>query len=51
MNSQRIPSVDATTASGTNKKNFDILKSAFGFVPNMALAMAQSPAVLDGHMG
>ena len=51
MNNQRIPSVDATTASGTNKKNFDILKSALGFIPNMALAMAQSPAVLEGYMG
>ena len=48
MNRQRIPSVDPATASGTNKKNFDILNSALGFIPNMALAMAQSPAVLDG---
>src|SRR5258708_33923159 len=50
MNKQRIALVDPTTASGTNKKNFDILKSALGFIPNMALAMAQSPAVLDGYM-
>jgi AhpD family alkylhydroperoxidase len=51
MNNQRIPSVDATTASGTDKKNFDILKSALGFVPNITLAMAQSPTVLDGYTG
>jgi AhpD family alkylhydroperoxidase len=51
MNQQRIPSVDPATASGTNKKNFDIFRSALGFIPNMALAMAQSPAVLDGYMG
>jgi AhpD family alkylhydroperoxidase len=51
MNKQRIPPVDLATASGSNKKNFDILKSALGFIPNMALAMAQSQAVLDGYMG
>ena len=50
MSNQRIPSVDPTTANGSNKKNFDRLRSALGFIPNMALAMAQSPAVLDGHM-
>jgi AhpD family alkylhydroperoxidase len=50
MNKQRIALVDPTKASGTNKKNFDILKSALGFIPNIALAMAQSPAVLDGYM-
>jgi AhpD family alkylhydroperoxidase len=50
MSNQRIPSVDPTTASGSNKKNFDRLRSALGFIPNMALAMAQSPAVLDGYM-
>jgi hypothetical protein len=51
MSKQRIPPVDPATAIGTNRKNFDILKSAFGFMPNMALAMAQWPAVLDGYMG
>lgn len=51
MNMQRIPPVDQATASGTNKKNFDLLKSALGFIPNMALTMAQSPEVLDGYMG
>ena len=51
MNKQRIPPVDPATAIGNNKKNFDILKSAFGFIPNMALAVAQSQAVWDGYMG
>ena len=51
MNMQRIPPVDQATASGTNKKNFDLLKSSLGFIPNMALTMAQSPEVLDGYMG
>src|SRR4029077_6963890 len=51
MNKQRIPPVDPATAIGTNKKNFDILESALGFIPNMALAMSQSPAALDGYMG
>ena len=50
MSNQRIPPVDPTTASGSNKKNFDRLRSALGFIPNMALAMAQSPEVLDGYM-
>jgi hypothetical protein len=51
MNKQRIPPVGPATASGTNKKNFDILKSALGFIPNMPLAIGESPAVLDGYMG
>ena len=46
MNNQRVPSVDPTTANGSNKKNFDRLRSALGFISNMA----QSPAVLDDHM-
>jgi hypothetical protein len=50
MRNQRIPSVDPTTVSGSNKKHFDRLRSALGFIPNMALAMAQSPAVLDGYI-
>jgi AhpD family alkylhydroperoxidase len=50
MKDQRIPSVDPATARGFNKKNFDILRSALGFIPNMASAMAQSPAALDGYV-
>ena len=48
MIKQRITPVDPTTASGSNKKNFAILRSAFGFIANMTLAAAQSQAVWDG---
>ena len=51
MNKQRIPPIDPARTGGSNKKNFDLLKSVLGFIPNMALAMAQSPAVLEGYMG
>ena len=48
MNKQRIPHVDPGNASGTNKKNFDTLNFAFGFMPNMPLAVAHSQAVWGG---
>ena len=47
MNKQRIPPVDTANASGTNK-NFDTLNFAFGFMPNMPLAVARSQPVLGG---
>jgi AhpD family alkylhydroperoxidase len=50
MNLQRIPSVDPSTATGSNKKNFDLFQGALGVVPNMTRAMAQSPAVLEGYV-
>ncbi len=50
MNIQRIPSIDPATATGSNKKFFDLLQSALGVVPNMTRAMAQSPAVLEGYV-
>ena len=50
MHNQRIPSIDPATATGSNKKHFTLLTSALGSIPNMALAMAQSPAVLDGYL-
>ena len=50
MNTQRIPSIDPGTATGTNKKFFDMLQSALGVIPNMTRSMAQSPAVLEGYM-
>jgi AhpD family alkylhydroperoxidase len=50
MTTQRIPSIDPATATGSNKKFFDLLQSALGVIPNMTRAMAQSPAVLDGYM-
>jgi uncharacterized peroxidase-related enzyme len=50
MNKQRIPSLDPANAIGPNKKHFDLLQNALGMVPNMARAMAQSPAVLEGYI-
>lgn len=50
VNNQRIPSIDPSTATGTNKKYFDLFNSALGLIPNMARAMAQSPAVLEGYV-
>jgi AhpD family alkylhydroperoxidase len=50
MNNQRIPSIDPSTVTGNNEKNFNLLNSALGSIPNMARAMAQSPAVLDGYV-
>lgn len=50
MSTQRIPSVDPSTATGSNKKYFDALQSGLGLIPNMARAMAQSPAVLEGYV-
>ncbi len=50
MTTQRIPSIDPSTATGSNKKFFDILQHALGVIPNMTQAMAQSPAVLEGYI-
>jgi AhpD family alkylhydroperoxidase len=50
MYTQRIPSVDPATATGTNKKFFDMLQGALGVIPNMTRSMAQSPAVLEGYI-
>jgi uncharacterized peroxidase-related enzyme len=50
MSAQRIQSVDPATATGSNKKYFDALQSSLGLIPNMARAMAQSPAVLEGYI-
>ena len=50
MYTQRIPSVDPASATGTNKKFFDMLQGALGVIPNMTRSMAQSPAVLEGYI-
>ena len=50
MNAQRIPSVEPSTATGSNKKFFDMFQGALGVIPNMTRAMAQSPAVLEGYV-
>ena len=51
MTKQRITPVDPTIASGSNKKNSDILRSAFGFIPNVTLAVAQSKRCGTANMG
>ena len=48
MNKQSIPPVDTANASGTNKKNFDTLDFAFGFMPNTPLAVAHPQPVWGG---
>jgi AhpD family alkylhydroperoxidase len=50
MSTQRIPSVDPATATGANKKFFEMLRGALGVIPNMTRSMAQSPAVLEGYI-
>jgi len=50
MNTQRIPSLNTSSATGTNKKFFDMLQANLGLIPNMTRAMAESPAVLEGYM-
>ena len=50
MNTQRIPSLKNPSATGTNKKFFDMLQANLGLNPNMTRAMAKSPAVLEGYM-
>jgi hypothetical protein len=50
MNTQRILSLKNPSATGTNKKFFDMLQANLGLIPNMTRAMAKSPAVLEGYM-
>ncbi len=50
MNTQRIPSIEPSAATGSNKKYFDMFQGALGVIPNMTRAMAQSPAVLEGYV-
>jgi hypothetical protein len=50
MNTQRIPSLDTLSATGSNRKFFDMLQANLGLVPNMTRAMAESPPVLEGYM-
>lgn len=44
----RLTPIDPANATGRAKELLDGLEAAFGQVPNMALAMAVSPAVLEG---
>ena len=51
MTKQRIISVDARIAGGTNKKKFDILKSAFGLCANMGVGCGPIARGGGGYMG
>jgi len=50
MTTHRITSGDPTTATGSNRTYFDSLQSTLGLIPNLARAMAQSPAVLESYI-
>lgn len=47
----RLKLVDPATATGEAKVQLDGVKKAFGMVPNMLKAMANSPVVVEGLMG
>jgi uncharacterized peroxidase-related enzyme len=47
----RLKLVDPATATGETKVQLDAVKAAFGAVPNMMRAMANSPVVVEGLMG
>jgi AhpD family alkylhydroperoxidase len=51
MTIQRIHSVNPQTAQGRARELLDAVKARLGLVPNMARAMAVSPAVLEGFLG
>lgn len=46
-----LPQIEPATATGEAAALFDQLKKTVGSVPNMAKAMANSPAVLKGYLG
>jgi uncharacterized peroxidase-related enzyme len=47
----RITPVNPTTATGKTKEMLDAMRAKVGRVPNMPLAMAAAPAVLEGYLG
>ena len=47
----RITEIDPTTATGKTKELLDAVHAGLGLIPNMARAMATSPAVLEGYLG
>lgn len=47
----RLPIQNVETATGSNKDIFAALQKGLGMVPNMARAMAISPAVLQAYVG
>lgn len=48
---QRIPQVDATTASAKTQDLLAAVKKKMGKVPNILSTMAQSSAALEGYLG
>jgi uncharacterized peroxidase-related enzyme len=46
----RITQIDPETATGRAKDLLDAVKEKLGLVPNMARAMANAPAALDGYL-
>src|SRR4029450_9376539 len=46
-----IPPVDRTSTNDSVRRNFDAIQKQLGVVPNMMRTMAQSPSVLEGHLG
>jgi uncharacterized peroxidase-related enzyme len=49
-NMARVTQISPQAATGRAKELFDAVNSKLGVVPNMARAMANSPAVLDGYL-
>jgi uncharacterized peroxidase-related enzyme len=47
----RINPIDVNTTHEGTRKNFAAIEKQLGVVPNMMRTMAQSPSVLDGHLG
>ncbi|MDX1961855.1 MAG: carboxymuconolactone decarboxylase family protein [Pirellulales bacterium] len=47
---QRLNSVNPQLAQGRTKELLDTVQQAFGMIPNTALVMANSPAVLDSFL-
>ncbi len=50
MTTNRIQLIDPTTATGQAKELLDQVQGAFGMVPNLTKAFANSPVVLEGFL-
>lgn len=46
----RLPTINPESASGQAKELLDAVKSKLGMVPNIAKALANSPAALNGYL-
>lgn len=47
----RVPLIDPATATGATAEQLARTKSTLGVIPNMAKALATSPAALEGFLG